>query len=523
MQTPGEPLPELLAAAPLPTTLLGNVIVDEALSTCYLSDLTAQRPEWISWKRKASMLGYTLEIVIDSVDHFKERQGSSRTTRNSSGDSEMQARVIRQLANAAALNSSDVHLHTNLDSGQAQFRIHGDLERQAPQERAIAEAMMNVVMNSMIDQGASGNKDNEMQYARLAGRFNPPGVGGVRISVSPIVDGRWMNFRLLRDSNDGITGSLEERLLALGFSEVHTREMREIADRTQGIMLIVGTTGDGKSTTLKHYFEAIAAEFPGENLVSIEDPVETRINGVKQQSVNHAGFASANEAFNEHVRFILRADPDRALIGELRDKETFQLAITKTRTGHPVAATMHTTRWYGAIDRMADELRSPEITDPHSYLLKSELFSGFIYQVLTKKICPSCGLDAHEYRQLIPVKVQRSLAALLGGQDFSGVKLINREGCDSGNCRAGVVDRTVIAEVVPTTPLLLEVLREQGTVAGVDYWKNTLGGQSIYDHAREKLLAGVIDPMATTSSLGHLDREIKELEARASYAKEQAL
>lgn len=520
--TPVErPLSELFTVAPLPPSLVGNVLLDEEQGVCFVSNLTAQRAEWLSWKRKASMLGFTLRVTTLTVDEYKDRQGSGSTARNTAGDSEMQARVVSLITKAASLNSSDVHLYTTPDAGQVEFRVNGDLEPQAPQERPIAASMMNAVMASMVDQGVSGNKANEMQYARLAAHFVPSGVASVRVSAAPIVGGRWMNFRILSDHQDDITGTLVERLMALGFSAKQAEIMQSISERIQGILVILGTTGHGKSTTLKHYFEAIG-EKGGENLVSIEDPVEYPIKNVKQQSVNHDGYASANDAFNAHVRFNLRGDPDRAMIGELRDKETFQLAIRFTRTGHPVATTLHTTRWYGAIDRLADELRSSEISDPHSYLLKSEIFSGFCYQRLTKQVCPCCGLDANEHRSRIPAAIQKGLTALIGSDDFTGIKLINPNGCDAPLCRAGVDGRTILAEVVETTPLLLQVLLEEGVAAGVDYWKNSLGGETIYDHARQKLIAGLIDPVATSVSLGPLDGEIREKAARDRFAREQA-
>lgn len=508
---------DLLESVPLPPSLVGSVIFNSGVNTCFISDLTKSRPEWVLWKRKAHSFGFAFDVHVESVEAFKERSGAAQGARNATGDSEMQARVVALLAKAAALPTSDVHVFTTPDAGNVQFRIHGELENQTPLDVTITRSMMNAVMNSMVDQGATGNQGNEMQYARLAARFTPPGVAGLRISAAPIVDGRWMNFRLLRDNDDGISGTLAERLTALGFSAQQIEGLSEAVSRTQGMTVIVGTTGHGKSTTLKHVFEAIAHERPGENLVSIEDPVEYRISNVKQQSVNHEGFANADDAFNAHVRFNLRADPDRALIGELRDKETFKLATRFVRTGHPVATTLHTTRWYGVIDRLADELRSPEISDPYAYLLKPEIFSCFVYQRLTKLVCPACGLDAEEHRHLIPDAVQQSLVSLLETNRFSGLRLINPQGCDAEGCRHGVAGRTALAEVVPTTPMLLEVFREHGRAAAVDYWRAELNGQSIFDHAKEKLLAGLVDPLAVTADLGHLDSEIQENAARKRY------
>jgi len=501
----------LEATAPLPADLREHVFLDAA-GTLHVSDLKASGAAFRGWLRRVAMLGITLTPSTCTAAEMRSLRETARGHDSAAGiDSDMQKRVMQMLAKAAADKASDVHLTLMPDRGELEYRINGDLERQVPPyEHDEADRMMATTMNSMISgEGAGSNKPLEIQDARISNsKFLPPNVSSARIIAGPISGGRSMVFRLLYKDTDSFTGSFEERFSKMGYSAQQVADLREIAERPAGILVLAGVTNSGKSTTLKHYFETLKIERPQENMLSVEDPVEYHLEGIKQQSVNRHGYESANAAFNAHVRFALRADPDRAMIGELRDRETFNLAITFTRTGHPIGTTLHASRWYAILERAADEIRSPEMADPLNYLAQSDLFSGLAYQRLTKGVCPHCGLDAQAHKDRLPPSVLAALVDLLGRDDLTGVRLINPTGCDAPNCRGGVAGRTVLAEVVPTNPVLMQVIRDSGVAAGTRYWREQMGGKSIYDHAREKLLDGAIDPVSATDALGPLNSEL---------------
>lgn len=203
----------------------------------------------------------------------------------------------------------------------------------------------------------------------------------IRVSTLPALHGESLVLRLL-DSGSAGTRSLGD----LGISSAVQAAWEQLVARTSGLVLVTGPTGSGKTTTL--YAALSARSTPGVKVVTVEDPVEYRLDGVVQLPVNtKAGFGFANA-----LRAILRHDPDVILVGEMRDTETAEVAVQAALTGHLVLSTLHTTDATGALARLT-EMGVP------AYLLAATL-QGVLAQRLVRVVCDHCatwrGLTASE-------------------------------------------------------------------------------------------------------------------------------
>ncbi len=192
----------------------------------------------------------------------------------------------------------------------------------------------------------------------------------LRVSTLPIVYGEKVVIRILDYSRS------MEGLENLGFSEENLTKINKIIQNPNGIILVTGATGTGKSTTVYAVLDKLNTT--ERNIITVEDPVEMKIEGVNQvQAMSDIGLTFANA-----LRSILRQDPDTIMIGEIRDDETARIAIRAAITGHLVLSTIHTNNSLNTIERLLD-------MDVERYLLGSAL-TGIVSQRLTKKLCPKC-------------------------------------------------------------------------------------------------------------------------------------
>jgi general secretion pathway protein E len=194
-----------------------------------------------------------------------------------------------------------------------------------------------------------------------------------RVSTLPIVHGERIVIRIL-DKGNVVLG-----LDRIGMNESLLKQMRKLISIPEGIVLVSGPTGSGKTTTL---YSAISELNDMEsNIITVEDPVEYKISGISQVSVN----PRIDLTFAKGLRHILRQDPDVIMIGEIRDKETAEIAIQASLTGHLVFSTLHTNDAPSALTRLAD-------MGIESYLLASSIL-GVVAQRLVRKICPDCKMS----------------------------------------------------------------------------------------------------------------------------------
>jgi general secretion pathway protein E len=286
-------------------------------------------------------------------------------------DAASDAPVVRFVQDAVRLaveqNASDIHLRPTRGRPEMLFRIGGQLEaRQGPEARQFASVISRLKILANLDISEQRLPQDGRMRTNVAGR-----PIDIRISTMPHVYGEGAVLRLL--SRELAASSLGE----LGFSPAISDRLGRLFGIADGMILVTGPTGSGKTTTLHAALKTLIR--PEMNAVTIEDPVEYRIDGVAQVQVDE----KIGLTFPRVLRSLLRQDPDIILVGEIRDTETARIAVQAALTGHLLLATLHTNSALAAVPRLVDMGVEP-------YLLAAVL-RGVLAQRLVRRRCPQCG------------------------------------------------------------------------------------------------------------------------------------
>lgn len=274
--------------------------------------------------------------------------------------------VNEMLVDAAKKRASDIHMDPTPDVLNIRIRVDGELVLYAKVPAAVKK---NLVTRVKIISGMNITESRVPQDGAI--KMNVDGKDlDFRVSTLPIVYGEKVVIRLLDYS------ATQASLESLGFAEENLNKLKEAMNKPNGIILVTGATGSGKSTTVYSILQSLNRV--ERNIITVEDPVEMKIAGINQvQTMSEIGltFASA-------LRSILRQDPDIIMIGEIRDNETARIAVRASITGHLVLSTIHTNNSLTTIERLVD-------MDVERYLLGSAL-EAIVSQRLCKKLCPKC-------------------------------------------------------------------------------------------------------------------------------------
>lgn len=278
--------------------------------------------------------------------------------------------VTMILVNAVKERASDVHIEPSETLVQVRYRVDGDMRNALNFPKHIQDSVISrIKIISNLDITNRRLPQDGRSVLRLSGR-----VVDLRISTLPSIHGENIVIRLLERS----TGLVP--LGQLGIPDHVLGRMKEIFSHPQGMLIVTGPTGSGKSTTLYAGLQELRTE--KRTIMTIEDPVEYQLEGITQVAVNEA----IGLTFTAALRSILRQDPNIIMVGEIRDAETAQIAIRSAMTGHLVLSTLHTNDTVAAISRLVDIGVEP-------FLLASAI-SGIFAQRLVKRICPACKADA---------------------------------------------------------------------------------------------------------------------------------
>ncbi len=262
--------------------------------------------------------------------------------------------------------ASDIHIEPEEDVLKIRFRIDGILhEKSAPPKHFQSAVISRIKILANLDiaerrRPQDGRFQMKMENSQI----------DIRVSCIPTIYGENLVMRLL-DTNDALL-SLKE----LGFAKETLEKYNNLLKHPHGIILVTGPTGSGKTTTL--YASLNCLNTSEKNIITIEDPVEYHLNGIRQIQIN----PNVDLTFANGLRSILRQDPDIIMVGEIRDFETAEIAIQAALTGHLVFATLHTNDAPGAITRLIDMGVEP-------FLISSSVI-GIIAQRLVRIFCPEC-------------------------------------------------------------------------------------------------------------------------------------
>ncbi len=333
------------------------------------------------------------------------------------------------IISAAKSNASDIHFDPREDGMMIRFRVDGDLQNftyiPKTYERNLTTrlkllANMNITESRLPQDGA------------IKGNFGGTYLD-MRVSCLPLNEGEKIVIRIL-DYSRSLQG-----LDYLGFNESNLARLKRMIQVPNGIILITGATGSGKSTTVYSILQALNKEET--NIITVEDPIEMNIEGMNQVQVN----TEIGMTFAAALRSILRQDPNVILIGEIRDSETAQIAVRAAITGHLVLSTIHTNNTLSTVERLLD-------MNVERYLLSTAL-TGIISQRLAKKICTKCRVERDT------TKFEKKVFKKYLKKDIDKLWDANPDGCEA--CRKGYKGRVAIQEVLELDDEMRNALNDE--------------------------------------------------------------
>lgn len=362
--------------------------------------------------------------------------------------------IIQQAVNMGA---SDIHIEPIENESRVRFRIDGMLQKIFNIPVYMHSALITRIK-------IMGNMDIAEKRLPQDGRVGMNISGkdiDLRISTIPTIYGEKAVLRILDQSNFLLS---KEKL---GFTEENLEKFNELLKNTHGIILVTGPTGSGKSTTLYAMLNELNRE--SVNIITIEDPVEYRMEGINQIQVN----PKAGLTFAAGLRAIVRQDPDIIMVGEIRDSETTEIAIRSAITGHLVLSTLHTNDAVSAISRLIDMGIEP-------YLISASLV-GVISQRLLRKVCSNCR---------VPYEIEPHHLAVPGFEELAGVTLYRGKGCSACN-HTGYKGRVPVHEILVVSRQHRQLIAQKAPIDEIKDLSIKMGMSTLKEECIKLIRRGV--------------------------------
>ena len=376
---------------------------------------------------------------------------------NSSGAVQVINFIDHLLEQALLKNASDIHIEPVEELTRVRLRIDGLLYKFVEVPLSNHNA---IVSRIKIISGLDIAEKRLPQDGRVEAEVSNRKVD-LRISTLPVIGGEKVVIRIL-DKKQQL-----KDLSGLYFSQDNLALYEQLVAYPNGMILITGPTGSGKSTTLYATLGHLNDET--QNIITIEDPIEFKIKGVNQISVNN----KAGLTFAKGLRSIVRQDPNIIMVGEIRDGETARIAVQAALTGHLVLSTLHTNTAIGAVTRLVDLGIEP-------FLVAASL-RGVVAQRLVRMVCPYCK------EQYVANSTE---LAVLGHEASEKLMLFKGRGCEHCN-NTGYKGRMAVQEVLPITDKLRNLIvhgADEGTLLAE---ARANGFTSLADDCVQKVLLGV--------------------------------
>ncbi len=397
--------------------------------------------------------------ITHEKEEEDEQEDIDETLQRSEG-----APVIRMvsmiLVESLRQSASDIHLEPQEHSLRLRYRIDGILiERFGPPKHLQGAIVSRIKLMSGMDI----SEHRIPQDGRIKIRALDKEVD-LRVNILPTIFGEKIVMRLLDKS------SLFPNLAALGLEKMPAQAMQKAISEPNGIVLVTGPTGSGKTTTL--YSCLMELNQPEVNIITCEDPVEYQLGGINQVQIN----AFVGMTFAAALRSILRQDPDIILVGEIRDGETAEIAVKSALTGHLVLSTLHTNDAPSAVTRMVDMGVDPS-------LLASALILAQA-QRLIRRLCPVCKKPRRE-----PPSEKMLKTYNIPASTFSDCTVYETHGCVK--CRnIGYKGRMAIMEVLPIDREIRQAIVEKSTASQIARLARAKGMLSLKDIGVSKVRSG---------------------------------
>jgi len=360
---------------------------------------------------------------------------------------------------AAQVGASDVHIEPQETRLQIRFRIDGALHLQTEADSKIASA---IALRLKLMSGLDISEKRLPQDGRFNVRVREQAID-VRISTMPTQYGESVVMRLLNQSGSFLT------LDKLGMPPDMLKRFREIIQRSNGMVLVTGPTGSGKTTTL--YAGLSEINTIDQKIITVEDPVEYRLPGINQVQVNE----KIDLTFSKVLRSALRQDPDVILVGEMRDAETAQIGMRAAMTGHLVFSTLHTRDSAGTLFRLVD-MGAPK------YMVASSV-QVVLAQRLLRRVCESC----REPHQPTPQETEWLEAEGVARGEWG--EMVHGRGCSHCN-GTGYHGRMGVYEMLEMTQDLVDAAAHEGNTQFMQAARDHLKGRTLLDAALAEMKRG---------------------------------
>jgi type IV pilus assembly protein PilB len=416
-----------------------------------------------------SMLAEFTDTAIDTS------MLESTTTQNLAAVDDSDAPVVKLcnliIQEAVSLRASDIHIEPFADRIRIRYRIDGVLvERDSPPRRLLA------AMNSRIK--IMGGIDIAEKRRPQDGRIKMPIQGrhyDLRVSFLPTSSGQSCVMRILD------RGNIQVSIKELGFGADDYSRFQNIIKRPNGIFLVTGPTGSGKTTTL--YASLNELNRPDRKIITAEDPVEYYLPGVNQVEVKH----SIGLDFARIIRAMLRQAPNIILVGEIRDHETAEIAVQASLTGHLVFSTLHTNDAPSAITRLVDIGVQP-------FLVASSLIA-VMAQRLVRIVCPKC-------KEPEDPPASEIKAAGLSPEHLKAATFMRGRGCNHCN-HTGYRGRLGIFEMMRMTGAMREMTFKREPTQSIRRQARLLGMRTLLEDGLQKALKGITTLEEVLSTCHH--------------------
>ncbi|EEH5136707.1 Flp pilus assembly complex ATPase component [Salmonella enterica] len=417
--------------------------------------------------------------------------------------SRRQGDVLNYFMVARDIGASDIHCTTLPGLTRIEMRVHGELETISELAEEDGNAQAATIILSMCDVTEPQFFAGRKQDGRVSAKFlRKVGLFGARYSHTPTADGLHYVMRVIPDDGD-VVPTLEK----LGYLPEQIRLIQRILRIPEGMVILSGPTGSGKSTTLRACSDLYLKRTRyKKRLLTVEDPPEGRIAGAIQTPIlcDKADEAEVRRAWERALSSALRLDPDAILPGELRDLISILAGIFAAQTGHLVFTTLHANSAFSIPERMITMGANAGL------VADAQLLIGLISQRLVQVLCPACRIPWSVKKDQLTTEEREYLekyCTVEGVCRPENLHFRNEAGCPS--CRKavtingrqvatvgkGVGGRSVVAEVVRPDTTLFRLLIQEGKEAAKAYWLSELGGITRRIHLLHKLNAGLVDPL----------------------------
>lgn len=405
------------------------------------------------------------------------------------------------IAEAMSKDVSDIHIEMRSDDARLRFRINGSLLTIRELSPNYAHNLCSVIYAVLSEEKDVTFNPDKTQDAVCQRKIDETTMR-IRVATMPAYPkGFDMVMRLLPM---GISGK-KKTMASLGYSSEQIDLIDRAKSKPVGVIIMAGTTGSGKSTSLTTMISDKIEDHNGLiKVITVEDPPEYQIFGATQSPVVRSKTSGENEnPFAASIRAAMRSDPDVIMVGEVRDELSAELLVHAVQSGHQAFTTIHAPSAIGIISR----LRSLGV--PSDVIGSNDFLSGLIYQTLIPTLCDDCKIPFDEWskseeNQQSPL-IQR-LKAVVPEDELNAVYFTNHKGCSNPKCSVGISGRSVVAEIIVPDGKLIELLGSAKDSQALDYFRRT-GGKTALDSGIEKMLSGVFDPLDVEHKLGRLDSQ----------------